>query len=1104
MRDETTIQVDLDGDGLFDDVDTDGDGDADPGPYQIDVLDVLRIYDYIDGDNTGTRVVADGPVALSYGQDGEVSDVADPFLDLGYTVLPLTQDFLEPVLTVTGRPAANSVPATGGTVDVTLTLTAGNYNGITDADLWLEVSSQVAYQNGSALVTLPGSAPAAIEPTNTTAGGTRTLLWDLDAALDAGEEIIVEFSVIWSGAEPDGIYTFEVYSSASYAGQILQPKDHFHVVKTFLMLTKRVDRNVATAGDIVTYIITAENTSTNPGDTAEAVLIRDPLHEGLSFVSADSGGVFDLATRSVVWSHGSLPNSDSVTVSCQLQVEMLPQDTVIANTASAFTTNLPRVESDTVYTEVHYPVLGVLKSATPMAVAQLDVITFTLVIDNQSILDATNAVVSDLVPANTTYVAGSTTLDTGSGPVAQTDVLDGDFCDFDVTTSGSVSALFATLPAGAVYTLVFQAQVNGGVPSGDTITNLAIVDSDDTLPRTSNAVVVAVGDDTDGDGLTDAQEAIIGTDPNDADSDDDGIGDGEEVFPGADGYVTDPLDTDTDGDGMQDGTETGLTSGLPDTNPGVFVIDADPNTTTDPTDPDSDNDTLPDGTEDLDQDGLVDPTETDPNNPDTDGDLVDDATDICPLHPNPLQDLQTDPDSCGICGNVCADGEFCNGDEICNAGACANVTARDCTDLVGCTFDACDEVNDVCTNTPDDAGCADTEFCNGVEICDVLLGCQPGADPCPGQLCNETFDLCVDCTDDVQCSDGQYCTGIDTCDNGTCVITPVDCDDAVACTTDACDEANDTCTNTPDDSICDDGLYCTGVETCDAVAGCLPGADPCPGQTCIEAAGTCDVCTSDAICDDGLWCNGMETCDLVSGLCQPGNDPCPDRACNETGDVCEDCTADARCDDGLFCNGVETCEISTGLCLAGEQRCPGLVCDEASDVCWTCETDVHCDDGEYCNGLETCVGGRCQRGDYPCDDGVDCTINACDETADLCDFIPDNFACDDGDQCTQDTCDLTTGCDNRLIDSDGDGVCNAEDPCPKDREDLCIACRDFDDDGACDEDDPCPYDARNQCTMWEDADPRGGGCGCGSSRGNGLIFLIFGLLLLREFRGSNA
>jgi hypothetical protein len=36
--------------------------------------------------------------------------------------------------------------------------------------------------------------------------------------------------------------------------------------------------------------------------------------------------------------------------------------------------------------------------------------------------------------------------------------------------------------------------------------------------------------DTDGDGLTDLQEAFLGTNPNDADTDDDGLSDGDEVF----------------------------------------------------------------------------------------------------------------------------------------------------------------------------------------------------------------------------------------------------------------------------------------------------------------------------------------------------------------------------------------------------------------------------------------------------------------------------------------------------------------------------------------------------------------------------------------------
>ena len=57
--------------------------------------------------------------------------------------------------------------------------------------------------------------------------------------------------------------------------------------------------------------------------------------------------------------------------------------------------------------------------------------------------------------------------------------------------------------------------------------------------------------DTDGDGLSDGVEADLGTDPLNADSDVDGLTDGAEVNI----HLTDPLDPDTDGGGVNDGDE---------------------------------------------------------------------------------------------------------------------------------------------------------------------------------------------------------------------------------------------------------------------------------------------------------------------------------------------------------------------------------------------------------------------------------------------------------------------------------------------------------------------------------------------------------------------
>lgn len=92
------------------------------------------------------------------------------------------------------------------------------------------------------------------------------------------------------------------------------------------------------------------------------------------------------------------------------------------------------------------------------------------------------------------------------------------------------------------------------------------------------AIEAGPGDiDSDGDGLTDREEARLGTDPYDPDTDGDGLGDGDEVrgtyarLAGGDagdgddgsgngaypysGAPTDPLNPDTDMDGLKDGAE---------------------------------------------------------------------------------------------------------------------------------------------------------------------------------------------------------------------------------------------------------------------------------------------------------------------------------------------------------------------------------------------------------------------------------------------------------------------------------------------------------------------------------------------------------------------
>lgn len=71
----------------------------------------------------------------------------------------------------------------------------------------------------------------------------------------------------------------------------------------------------------------------------------------------------------------------------------------------------------------------------------------------------------------------------------------------------------------------------------------------------------ACDSDIDGDGLSNDQEAVLGTDPRNRDTDRDGLSDGAEVNV----YGTNPLNIDTDRDGLTDGEEVNVYH----TNPGV-------------------------------------------------------------------------------------------------------------------------------------------------------------------------------------------------------------------------------------------------------------------------------------------------------------------------------------------------------------------------------------------------------------------------------------------------------------------------------------------------------------------------------------------------------
>ena len=197
--------------------------------------------------------------------------------------------------------------------------------------------------------------------------------------------------------------------------------------------------------------------------------------------------------------------------------------------------------------------------------------------------------------------------------------------------------------------------------------------------------------------------------------------------------------------------------------------------------------------------------------------------------------------------NPCDDGDSCTQTDVCQGGQCTGGDPVVCDDSNVCTNDSCDS-GVGCVYTVNSAPCDDGNECTQ-------------ADTCQGGKCVVS--------DPVVCDDSNVCTD-DSCDSESgCVYTAnsAPCDDGVSCTApDACVDGS--CVGVAQDALCDDNLFCNGTESCDSVLDCQPGTPPvtddgysCTVDSCDEVADVIRNDPDDTNCDNSLYCDGAESCD---------------------------------------------------------------------------------------------------------------------------------------------------------------------------------------------------------------------------------------------------
>ena len=383
--------------------------------------------------------------------------------------------------------------------------------------------------------------------------------------------------------------------------------------------------------------------------------------------------------------------------------------------------------------------------------------------------------------------------------------------------------------------------------------------------------------------------------------------------------------------------------------------------------------------------------------------------------------------------------------------------------------------------------------CYTHEECEVILGKPLGSPPfCLQARCTSSLkcrlvemnEYCEDNDNDVcflsQCMPGEEDHDLSGCvklvDKGQ-----KECDDGVPCTIDSCDPIEG-CQYTSDSILCNDDDQCT-KDWCNTVEGCTHAdlnvddsnpftedgcnpetgvwhtdmtsecelaehcgiAPPCKQYICeyngfqgyctlldapLSECNDGDPCTVDS-CDSTFGCvNTVKTCPDVDGnSCTV--DTCMGGACIALPADCNDGEASTidSCDPSFGCQNVTDpnyCEVDSD-CGSEVNPCAPWFCDNHQCV----QKEIVCDDGIDCT-VDFCENGNCQvwENHDACDDGIYCNAyinsNPLMSQTGCVDECENSAQCDDGNDCTEEYCSYPD--DSDFFDVTAGKVCITETP----------------------------------------------------------------------------
>jgi hypothetical protein len=276
-----------------------------------------------------------------------------------------------------------------------------------------------------------------------------------------------------------------------------------------------------------------------------------------------------------------------------------------------------------------------------------------------------------------------------------------------------------------------------------------------------------------------------------------------------------------------------------------------------------------------------------------------------------------------------------------------------------------------CTDNDGDGFNIDGGDCGPIDCDDDILACGANCYPGNTEMCDAYDNDCDALTNDgvdetwygqsTSCGVGE-CTagGIYTCAGGIQTDT---CTPGIP-GSETCDGLDNNCDGTPDDggdSLCDNGNWCDGAETCGGFSGCQFNTPPVCTDSCVDSDAGQDYLNFGSVTDNDLCTLGDMSCPLTQYDDSCSGDFITEYYCSGTNYVSDyvSCDTQYTCNDGDF-----SCNVN-GFSL--DQYGNQYSCDNVGGAhCNAVDSNYDCGQSLFCSAANEC---QVNTGNLDC--GVD-------------------------------------------------------------------------------------------------------------------------------------